>query len=137
MSLFSALHPSINNPEKTEKTVCETVCLYPYPDKKSHRRAAVVFVLLLAASAFFIVRLWELAMYDNTAKAVLSGQYTRSASAAGHTGFVYDKNGALLSHAEAGAVALVNPCGRCDKDAAAELSSESGLSRHEWQFLDQ
>lgn len=69
MSLFSALHPSINNPEKTEKTVCETVCLYPYPDKKSHRRAAVVFVLLLAASAFFIVRLWELAMYDNTAKA--------------------------------------------------------------------
>ena len=121
MSLFSALHPSINNPEKTEKTVCETVCLYPYPDKKSHRRAAVVFVLLLAASAFFIVRLWELAMYDNTAKAVLSGQYTRSASAAGHTGFVYDKNGALLSHAEAGAVALVNPCGRCDKDAAAEF----------------
>ena len=121
MSLFSALHPSINNPEKTEKTVCETVCLYPYPDKKSLRRASVVFVLLLAASAFFIVRLWELAMYDNTAKTVLSGQYTRSASAARHTGFVYDKNGALLSHAEAGAVALVNPCGRCDKDAAAEF----------------
>ena len=121
MSLFSALHPSINNPEQTEKTVCETVCLYPYPDKKSLRRTGVVFVLLLAASAFFIVRLWELAMYDNTAKTVLSGQYTRSASAAGHTGFVYDKAGALLSHAEAGAVALVNPCGRCDKDAAAEF----------------
>ena len=121
MSLFSALHPSINNPEQTEKTVCETVCLYPYPDKKSLRRTGVVFVLLLAASAFFIVRLWELAMYDNTAKTVLSGQYTRSASAARHTGFVYDKAGALLSHAEAGAVALVNPCGRCDKDAAAEF----------------
>ena len=121
MSLFSARHPSINNPEQTEKTVCETVCLYPYPDKKSLRRTGVVFVLLLAASAFFIVRLWELAMYDNTAKTVLSGQYTRSASAAGHTGFVYDKAGALLSHAEAGAVALVNPCGRCDKDAAAEF----------------
>ena len=132
MPFLSRPRPSLNNPQKAEKTVCEYICEYPYPDKKGRRRSIFLFLALLAAGSALIVRLWTIAMYDNTSKQVLSGQYTRRADAAEHTGFVYDKNGELLSHTKAGAVALVNPNGRCDKNAAAEfLLKYSALSPDE------
>lgn len=132
MSFLSRPRPSLNDPEKAEKTVYEYVCEYPYPDRKGRRRSYFLFLALLAVSAALLVRLWDLAMYDNASQEVLSGQYTRRADAAKHTGFIYDRNGKLLSHAEEGAVALVNICGSRDKNAvAAYLQTYSALSPDE------
>ncbi len=85
------------------------------------KRASFVFCFFLAVSCFLTVRLYDLAMYDNTSKQVLSGQYTRSRTAVQRTGFVYDTNGKLLSHRQQGAVAVVNPSGTWDKNAAAQF----------------
>ena len=85
------------------------------------KRASFVFCFFLAVSCFLTVRLYDLAMYDNTSKQVLSGQYTRSRTAAQRTGFVYDTNGKLLSHRQQGAAAIVNPSGTWDKNAAAQF----------------
>ncbi len=85
------------------------------------KRASFVFCFFLAVSCFLTVRLYDLAMYDNTSKQVLSGQYTRSRTAAERTGFVYDTNGKLLSHKLQGAVAVVNPSGTRDKNAAVQF----------------
>lgn len=85
------------------------------------RRAGALFCTLLLCGALLLVKLYTLAMYDNTSKQVLSGQYTRSVEVASHTGFVYDRDGLLLSHRVKGAIALVNPAGSRDKNAVCEF----------------
>ena len=83
------------------------------------RRASMLFCLMLAAGTFLIIKLYDLAMYDNTSKLVLSGQYTRSVVAAEHTGFIYDRNGKLITPSSSGGIAIVNPAGSRDKNTAA------------------
>lgn len=92
----------------------------PYPDKIASRRAYLVFVLCLAACSALAVRLWSLAVYTEPIKQALAGQYTRRAEVASHTGFIFDRDGALLSHTQNGSVALVNPDAIGDKSAALE-----------------
>ncbi len=92
----------------------------PYPDKLGTRRAYLVYFLCLLASSTLAVRLWSLAMYAEPVKQVLAGQYTRRAEVSSHSGFVFDRNGTLLSHTSSGSVALVNPDAIGDKSAALE-----------------
>lgn len=92
----------------------------PYPDKIASRRAYLAFVLCLAACSALAVRLWSLAVYTEPIEQALAGQYTRRAEVASHTGFIFDRDGALLSHTQNGSVALVNPDAIGDKSAALE-----------------
>lgn len=89
----------------------------------SLRRAVALFLFALTVGTALILKLYNLAMYDNTSKQVLSGQYTRAAEVTEHTGFLYDRHGEPLSHVPDGAVALINPAGSRDKNAVAMFLS--------------
>lgn len=114
---------------QTSSTRIFGVCKRETGEKSTLRRACALFCVLVGVCSFFILKLWDLAMYDNTPKQVLSGQYTRTSPVTSRTGFVYDRTGRLLSHTPAGGVALVNPAGSRDKNAVAEfLTAYSELS---------
>ncbi len=79
-------------------------------------------------SALMIVRLYCLAEYDDKTAAVLSGQYSRCADVMSRSGFVFDRNGFLISHTQSGMAAIVDPTavGDKDRDKIAEALSENG-----------
>lgn len=96
------------------------------------RRAASVFLFMLAMCSALIVRLYDIALYDNTSKQVLSGQYTRKNVVAQKTGLIYDTQGRLISHKTAGSLAVINPAACRDKNAAAQyIGKYSSLSFEE------
>lgn len=96
------------------------------------RRASCVFLFMLAMCSALIIRLYDIALYDNTSKQVLSGQYTRKNVVAQKTGLIYDTQGKLISHKIAGAVAVVNPASCRDKNSAAQyIGKYSSLSFEE------
>ncbi len=85
------------------------------------RRAAGAFCFLLAALFYLSVVLWRLSVLDSPAVEALSGQYTRKAVVARKSGFIYDRNGTLLSHGNTGYTAIVFPNALSDPNAFLSL----------------
>ncbi len=94
-----------------------------------HRRACIVFCIILLICLVLTIKLYDVAMYGTQAKEVLSGQYTRKVTVAEHNGFIYSSDGKILSHQENGAVAIVNLTSQSDKNnAVAFLTDYSEIS---------
>lgn len=89
----------------------------------------MLFFALAAAALGLVFRLRTLSLGENKSQEVLSGQYMRRNTAAERTGFVYSRDGKLLSHSICGAAAIVNPSSTGEKnDAIAFLSENSSLT---------
>lgn len=73
---------------------------------------------------FLAIKLYDIAMYNSETKEVLSGQYTRKIDVTSRGGFIYSSDGELLSHKEAGAVALVNTSVDSDKNEIFRFLSD-------------
>lgn len=93
------------------------------PDRPLARRAVVAFLLLLAAVFLLSLRLYDLAVFEDEAREVLNGQYSRAVTVAARTGFLYDRTGERISHHAAGGVAVVDPARVSDKNALLDALS--------------
>lgn len=94
------------------------------------KRVCALFCVIVFSAYLLVSRLYNLSKPDtNASMAVLDGQYTGRIEVCERSGFVYDRNGNLLSHIKDGEIALVNPA-EC-KDAlycADELSKHALVS---------
>ena len=90
----------------------------------SEKRVAALYGAVVLCAVMMITKLWNLSNPENNeSMAVLEGQYTGRIDVCSHDGFVYDRNGELLSHKKSGRIALVNPA-ECEnqKECAEYLS---------------
>ena len=95
------------------------------------KRVCILYCLVVFAASLLVARLYNLSKPEtNKSLSVLDGQYTGKIEVCERSGFIYDRNGLLLSHNEAGKIALVNPA-EC-KDAvecAGELCRYSVVGK--------
>lgn len=94
------------------------------------KRVCVLFCVVILSAYLLVSRLYNLTKPEtNRSMTVLDGQYTARIDVCERNGFVYDRNGSVLSHEKDGRIALVNPA-EC-KDAlfcADELSKKALVS---------
>lgn len=96
------------------------------------RRIVIAVCSIFVICIMLIVRLYTLAMGQNPALEVLSGQYTRKNTVLRRDGFVYDTRGELLSHKHDGAVVIVKPVAKADRNrVVGYLSDFSGYGFEE------
>lgn len=87
-----------------------------------YKRISVVYILLLLAFSFLLLRLFLL-IDNEEAGTVLSGQYSRRIDITERSGFIFDKNLELLNHEKIGFICLVCPTALQDlRDCAVTLS---------------
>ena len=92
------------------------------------KRVCLLYCTLVIAASFLLARLYNLSKPEtNKSLQVLDGQYTGKIEVCSRSGFVYDRNGYLLSHHHAGRIALVNPAECTDAVSCAEKLSETAL----------
>ncbi len=93
------------------------------------KRVSMLYCIMLLAVSFLLARLYNLSKPDtNESLSVLEGQYTGKIEVCERSGFVYDRNGYLLSHDLMGRIALVNPAECTDAFRCAELLSRSAVA---------
>ena len=74
------------------------------------KRVCVMYSVIVAFAILLCARLYNLSQPDtNRSMQVLDGQYTGRITVCSRSGFVYDRNGNVISHSVAGRTALVNP----------------------------
>ncbi len=74
------------------------------------KRVCVLYCAVVAAASLLLARLFCLSNPEsNRSLEVLDGQYTGRIDVCERTGFIYDRNGYVISHKADGYVALVNP----------------------------
>lgn len=107
------------------KNICEVIFL-------RRKRLFAVYLSFVALSLFVSLRLFIISFDSTSSQSVLSGQYSRKLAIADRDGFVFDRNGELLSHDEDGFITYVNPV-RADPseylDIAKNLSAKSESSQ--------
>ena len=92
------------------------------------KRVCAVFCVIVFSAYLLISRLYNLSKPDtNSSMAVLDGQYTGRIDVCRRSGFVYDRNGNLLSHVKDGEIALVNPAECTDALFCADKLSERAV----------
>lgn len=93
------------------------------------KRVCILYCALVVASSLLLARLYNLSKPEtNESLAVLDGQYTGKIEVCRRSGFVYDRNGYLLSHDLTGQIALVNPVECTDILACAEFLSSTAVT---------
>ncbi len=74
------------------------------------KRVCVLYCAIVAAASLLLARLFCLSIPEsNRSLTVLEGQYTGRVDVCERTGFIYDRNGYVISHKADGFTALVNP----------------------------
>ncbi len=84
------------------------------------RRVYTLFCAMILLSGALILKLYDIAMYDDTAVGALSGQYTRKVAVLERTGFVFDRNENIISHKTDGGVCVINPQSIRDENDVVE-----------------
>lgn len=86
------------------------------------KRASLLYGTVVLVLSLLIGRLYNLSgPANNESLAVLDGQYTGRIDVCERTGFIYDRNGELLSHERTGEILLVNPAVCPDAKLYSEL----------------
>jgi len=95
------------------------------------KRVCVLYCAIVAAASVLLARLFCLSIPEsNRSLEVLEGQYTGRVDVCERTGFIYDRNGYVISHKADGYVALVNPLECSDiLGSAASLSQASAAAQ--------
>ena len=92
------------------------------------KRVCVLYCALVFTVSVLTSRLYNLSKPEtNKSIPVLDGQYTGKIEVCERSGFVYDRNGYLISHDMTGKVALVNPAECKDAFRCAETLSRFSL----------
>ena len=92
------------------------------------KRVCILYCALVLAASVLLVRLYNLSKPEtNLSLAVLDGQYTARVEVTQRSGFVYDRNGQVISHNAAGKTALVNPAECDDALSCADKLSKISL----------
>ncbi len=82
---------------------------------KYEKRICALYIVLILCFSILVARLYNLSVtQNNKSLSVLDGQYTGKITACSKSGFIYDRNGRLISHRISGSLALVNP-DECDE----------------------
>jgi len=77
---------------------------------KYQKRICFLYCFLVFSISLLVARLYNLSKDDtNKSMAVLDGQYTGRITVCERSGFIYDRNGRLVSHDVSEKVALINP----------------------------
>ena len=93
------------------------------------KRVFILYCAIVVVSSVLLARLYNLSTPDkNESMAVLDGQYTGKIEVCERGGFVYDRNGYLLSHDLTGQIALVNPAECTDAFSCAETLSAAAVT---------
>ena len=95
---------------------------------KYEKRVCALFCVIIFSLYLLVSRLYNLSKPDtNRSMAVLDGQYTGRIDVCERTGFIYDRDGNILSHEKDGKIALVNPAECKDALYCADELSEYAL----------
>ena len=90
------------------------------------KRVSLLYGVLVLASFLLLARLYNLSRpATNESLSVLDGQYTARIEVCSRSGFIYDRNGNLLSHEKTGCMALVNPAVCNFPDEYAKVISDN------------
>ncbi|MBQ7399935.1 MAG: hypothetical protein IJW06_05710 [Clostridia bacterium] len=101
------------------------------------KRVCFLYCTLIVVVSLLLARLYNLSKPEtNKALSVLDGQYTGKLEVCERSGFVYDRNGFLLSHNNVGKIALVNPAECEDVLLCAEALSSYALVGSGSQFYE-
>ena len=93
------------------------------------KRVCVLYFSILLCASILLARLYNLSRPEiNKSISVLEGQYTGKIDVCERSGFVYDRNGFLLSHDVIGKIALVNPAECENAPESAEILSKCATS---------
>ena len=93
------------------------------------KRVCLLYCAVVLAVSLLLARLYNLSKPEtNESLTVLEGQYTGKIEVCERGGFVYDRNGYLMSHNLTGHIALVNPEECTDALECAEALSSAAVS---------
>ena len=104
---------------------------------KYQKRVCVLYFILIFACSLLLARLYNLSKSEtNKSMEVLDGQYTGRINVCERSGFVYDRNGEIISHKEAGKVVLVNPAEISNPYSCAKKLSENSFVSNASQIYE-